>query len=75
MESGDGHEAAGNPTRLVGRRRPPSPLSSATDTKQEARSWREAFPTPFVPKGVYRFNSHEEADDWLWRMITRRRPS
>ena len=23
-------------------------------------------------KGVYRFHSHEEADEWLWTMITRR---
>ena len=24
-----------------------------------------------VPRGVYRFTSHEEADRWLWEMITR----
>lgn len=29
--------------------------------------------TPFIPKGVYRFNSHEEADEWMWRMISRRK--
>lgn len=37
------------------------------------REWRIAFPTPFVPKGVYRFSSHEEADEWLWEMLTRKR--
>jgi hypothetical protein len=31
------------------------------------------FPTPFVPKGVYRFSSHEEAQEWLTKMLTRQR--
>jgi hypothetical protein len=58
--------------KIVGRRRTPAGLSSRTDTKADAAEWRRAFPTPFVPKGVYRFRSHEEADEWLWRMITRK---
>jgi hypothetical protein len=58
--------------RTVGRRRPPVALRQA-DTKEAAIAWRRAFPTPFVPKGVYRFTSHEEADRWLWEMITRPR--
>jgi hypothetical protein len=58
--------------RVVGRRRPPPALSSRTDTKEDAIAWRRAFPTPFVPRGVYRFRTHEEADEWLWKMITRR---
>ena len=59
--------------KIVGRRQPLPPLSSKTDTEAAAADWRRAFPTPFVPKGVYRFRSHEEADEWLWRMITRKR--
>ncbi len=59
------------PSRVVGRRRPAATLSAVVDTRAEARAWRAAFPTPFVPRGVYRFRSHEEADEWLWRMITR----
>lgn len=27
---------------------------------------------PFLPKGVYRFKSFEEADAWTLRMMTRR---
>lgn len=27
---------------------------------------------PFIPKGVWRFKSFEEADAWTLRMITRR---
>jgi len=66
--------AAGDvPIRVVGHRRPAATLSAVADTKAEARAWRAAFPTPFVPRGVYRFRSHEEADEWLWRMITRPR--
>ena len=38
---------------------------------EDVKAWRAAFPTPFVPRGVYRFRSHEEADEWLWKMLTR----
>ena len=27
---------------------------------------------PFVPRGVYRFHSHEEEDEWTLKMLTRR---
>jgi hypothetical protein len=26
---------------------------------------------PFLPRGVYRFKSHEEADAWTMKMLTR----
>ena len=65
--------AEGQPTRVVGRRIAPRTLSAAADTKASAIAWRRAFPTPFVPRGVYRFATHEEADRWLWEMITRPR--
>ena len=58
--------------KKVGSRRvASSPLSSSVSSKMNAVAWRKAFPTPFVPKGVYRFNSHEDADAWLWKVITR----
>ena len=58
--------------KMVGKRqRPPDLLNTTTDSRRRARSWRQAFPTPFVPKGVHRFRTHEEADQWLWKMITR----
>jgi hypothetical protein len=28
---------------------------------------------PFLPKGVWRFKSFEEADEWKLKMLTRRR--
>jgi hypothetical protein len=30
---------------------------------------------PFMPCGVYRFKSHEEADAWTLKMLTRPRPA
>jgi hypothetical protein len=60
------------PGKTVGRRRLPFTLGAEHDTMEMARAWRRAFPTPFIPKGVYRFRSHEEADQWLWKMLTRK---
>ena len=61
------------PGKIVGNRQAPAnPLAMTVDqTRVAKRAWRKAFPTPFVPKGVYRFNSHEEADSWMWKMISR----
>ena len=61
--------------KTVGRRRRPAAFSGESDRREDAVAWRRAFPTPFVPKGVYRFATHEEADRWLWEMITRPRRS
>ncbi len=69
------HRDDEGPVRVVGRRRNPPALGGAGDTSAAAAAWRRAFPTPFVPRGVYRFRSHEEADRWMWEMITRPRAS
>ncbi len=62
--------------RVVGRRtQPPDPLLAATSTRETMMAWRKALGGIRVPRGVYRFSSHEEADEWLWRMLTRPRPS
>jgi len=29
---------------------------------------------PFIPRGVYRFHSHEEKDAWTLKMLTRPSP-
>ena len=58
--------------RMVGRRtKAPSGLSTATSGKAESIAWRQSLGGVRVPRGVYRFKTHEEADQWLWRMITR----
>jgi hypothetical protein len=60
--------------KVVGKRRPPRDSFRAgmdlQDTVVElCRSQRMGL----VPKGVYRFNTHEEADKWMWTMLARRR--
>jgi hypothetical protein len=58
--------------RFVGRRTgTPNGLSTATSNKADSIAWRKAFGGVRVPRGVHRFKTHEEADQWLWRMITR----
>ncbi len=60
------------PGKTVGRRVPPrDALKSCPATAEEARAWKRAFGTPRIPKGLYRFRTHEEADAWLWKMLTR----
>jgi hypothetical protein len=58
--------------RFVGRRtKTPDALSTATSNKADSIAWRKAFGGVRVPRGVHRFKTHEEADQWLWRMIAR----
>jgi hypothetical protein len=60
--------------RLVGRRvRTPDALSTVTSNKANSIAWRKALGGVRVPRGVHRFKTHEEADQWLWRMIARPR--
>jgi hypothetical protein len=62
--------------RFVGRRvRTPDALSTATSTKANSMASRKAFGGIRVPRGVHRFRTHEEADEWLWRMISRPKAS
>ena len=61
-----------NIDRVVGRRtKIPDALSLAGSTKADAIAWRKALGGVRVPRGVHRFRTHEEAEQWLWRMITR----
>jgi len=58
--------------RIVGRRtKTPDALSTVTSNKAESIAWRKAFGGVRVPRGVHRFKTHQEADQWLLRMITR----
>jgi hypothetical protein len=56
--------------RTVGRRGEPRPtLENVRALQQLLRDLRGQ--NPFLPKGVYRFRSHEEADAWQMKMLTR----
>jgi hypothetical protein len=58
--------------RFVGRRTGEvDALSTRFSRKADSIAWRKAFGGIPVPRGVYRFKTHEEADQWLWRMISR----
>ena len=58
--------------RLVGRcTHVPDGLSTKTSSKADSIAWRKCFGSVRVPRGVFRFKTHQEADQWLWRMITR----
>jgi hypothetical protein len=58
--------------RMVGKRtKAPDGLSTATSRKAESIAWRKSFGGVRVPRGVYRFKTHEDADEWLWLMIAR----
>jgi hypothetical protein len=58
--------------RMVGRRtKTPDGLSTASSNKADSVAWRKAFGGVRVPRGVHRFKTHEEADQWLLRRIAR----
>ena len=63
------------PGKVVGHRRAPTDGLAAGEAQRiaDARAWKRALRTLPVPKGVYRFRTHEEADQWLWQMLTRPR--
>jgi hypothetical protein len=57
--------------RLVGRRtKTPNALSVSASRKADAEAWRRVFGGLRVRRGVHRFRTHEEADEWLWRAMT-----
>lgn len=63
-----------NVDRIVGKRtKAPDGLSTVTSYRAESVAWSKSFGGVRVPRGVYRFRTHEESDEWLWRMIARPR--
>jgi hypothetical protein len=58
--------------RFVGKRtQTPDALSLAGSTKADAIAERKAFGGVGIPRGVYRFKTHEEADEWMTKMLAR----
>ena len=52
--------------KTVGRRKPPTdPLRVADSSIQRAIDYQRAFPCVMPKRGVYRFRTHEEADQWM----------
>lgn len=56
--------------KVLGKRQPPrGGLAGARNLLQTLRDLRGS--RPYVPRGVYRFKTHEEAHEWLMTMLTR----
>jgi hypothetical protein len=59
------------PMKVVGRKRLSKVDVTAINALQKmANELRKG--RPFIPKGVWRFKTYEEADPWELRMLTRR---
>ena len=59
-------------TKIVGQRQPyRGGLQGAQGFFEAAVKLRGD--APFIPRGVYRFKSHEELDEWTLKMLTRPR--
>jgi hypothetical protein len=58
--------------RFVGRRtHPPNSLRAGMQLQATAAQLHQAFKHRWMPKGVYRFKTHEEADAWMTKMLAR----
>ncbi len=56
--------------KIAGKRKPPQGgLEAANNLLKLAIDLRGD--KPFIPKGVYRFKTHEEKDKWILKMMTR----
>jgi len=58
--------------KIVGRRtRTPDPFKSGMQLQSLAVELHRSLGHRWAPKGVYRFRTHEEADEWMNRMLAR----
>ena len=58
--------------KTVGRRTSlRDPFAYALGLQETATEMYKLTGRGLCPKGVYKFNSHEEADAWMWEMLAR----
>jgi hypothetical protein len=58
--------------RIVGRRATsPDGLWAGMRLQETAAQLHQSFKHHWMPKGVYRFKTHEEADQWMIQMLAR----
>ena len=58
--------------KVVGRRtRTPDAFASGMKLQSLAVELHHSLKQRWAPKGVYRFKTHEEADEWMNRMLAR----
>ena len=53
----------------VGKRRPRNAAQMARGIPRSARQWHRTLGSSICAKGVYRFKTHQEADEWLIKRI------
>jgi hypothetical protein len=58
--------------RFVGKRtKSPDSFTAGMQLQETAGQLHKTFKHRWFPKGVYRFKTHEEADEWMTRMLAR----
>jgi hypothetical protein len=58
--------------RFVGRRtQTPDGWRAGMQLQEAAAQFHKTFKHRWMPKGVYRFKTHEEADEWMMKMLAR----
>ena len=58
--------------RFVGRRAAaPDSLRTGMQLQETSAQLHRSFHHHWMPKGVYRFKTHEEADQWMIQMLAR----
>jgi hypothetical protein len=58
----------------VGRHRPAADAFATAMKLQKTANVLQRHLTGICPKGVFRFKTHEEADEWLLKWMSRRQP-
>jgi hypothetical protein len=62
--------------KTVGRRTAPAdPFAFGMALQKTSVELSKAFGSCGVPRGVFRFHSHEEADAWLMKQLIRKGPN
>ncbi len=57
--------------KVVGRRtKTPDAFQTGMGLQSLAVHLHKSFKHRWAPKGVYRFKTHEEADEWMWKMLS-----
>ncbi len=59
--------------KTVGRRRIGDSLAVPRGDRERKREMQKAGFFPRIPRGVYRFKTFEEADEWMMKAMTRDR--
>ena len=58
--------------RFVGRRTgTPDSMEAGMQLQETAGELHKSLKHRWFPKGVYRFKTHEEADEWMTKMLAR----